>query len=150
MASTNFLSSDQEQHIIEAIRRAENQTSGEIRIHIEDEVSIDPLERAAYIFHELGMDQTDQQNGVLIYIASDDHKAAIYGGKGIHQQTEDNFWNSILSDLLSHFKHQEYVQGLEEAVHRVGKQLTNLFPPNSDDVNELTDEISYKENRKSN
>lgn len=150
MASTNFLSSAQEQKIIEAIRRAENQTSGEIRIHIENEVSVDPLERAAYIFHELGMDQTDQQNGVLIYIASDDHKAAIYGGQGIHQQIEDGFWGTILNDLMVHFKHEQYVQGLEETVRRVGKQLTNLFPPDTNDVNELTDEISYKENRQSN
>ena len=96
------------------------------------------------------MDETDQQNGVLIYIASDDHKAAIYGGKGIHQQAEDGFWDAILNDLLNHFKHQEYVQGLKEAVHRVGKKLTNLFPPDPDDINELTNEISYKENRKSN
>lgn len=143
MASKEFLTEKQEQRIIEAIREAEQQTSGEIRIHIEQSSEQDPLERAAYIFHELGMDQTQLQNGVLIYIADEDHQAAIYAGKGIHQQVEEDYWSSILNQLIAHFKKQEFEQGIQETVRRVGKKLADLFPSDGRDSNELSDEISY-------
>ena len=147
MGSAGFLTSRQEQQVTEAIRHAENRTSGEIRVHIEDSVSGDPLERAAYIFHELGMDETKQKNGVLIYIASDDHRAAIYGGEGIHRETGESFWSDILNDIIAHFKKQQYGAGLEQAVRRVGEKLAGLFPPDPDDINELPDDISYQDNR---
>lgn len=143
MASKEFLTEKQEQRIIEAIREAEQQTSGEIRIHIEQSSEQDSLERAAYIFHELGMDQTQLQNGVLIYIADEDHQAAIYAGKGIHQQVEEDYWSSILNQLIAHFKKQEFEQGIRETVRRVGTKLADLFPSDGRDSNELSDEISY-------
>lgn len=143
MASEEFLSEKQEQRIIEAIREAEQRTSGEIRIHIEQSSDQEPLKRAAYIFHELGMDQTQLQNGVLIYIADGDHQAAIYAGKGIHEQVDDDYWSSILDQLIAHFKKQEFEQGIQETVNRVGQKLADLFPSDGRDPNELSDEISY-------
>ncbi|MDZ7715759.1 MAG: TPM domain-containing protein [Balneolaceae bacterium] len=147
MSSKNLLTPEQEQHIIAAIADAENQTSGEIRIHIEQHSKRDPLVRAARIFHELGMDQTELQNGVLIYIASEDHKAAVYAGKGIHKQVEDPFWNDVLEIILQHFKKEEFEQGIAEAVTKVGNKLKELFPYQRKGVNELSDEISYNDNK---
>jgi uncharacterized membrane protein len=144
MASNEFLTEAQEQQIIEAIRKAEKQTSGEIRIHIEDYCKREPLERAARIFHELGMDQTELQNGVLIYIASEDHKAAVYAGKGIHKQVEDGFWSGVLNILIEHFKKDAFEDGIEAAINRVGTKLSELFPYQRGDVNELSNEISYR------
>jgi uncharacterized membrane protein len=147
MPNKAFLTEQQEQRVVKAIARAENRTSGEVRVHIEHQCSIEPLERAAAVFHDLGMDETEQQNGVIIYIASDDHKAAIFAGKGIHEQVEDHFWNDVLQILLNHFKKGEYEIGIEEAVVKVGHKLQELYPYQRGDVNELPDEISYNENQ---
>jgi len=143
MASNELLTDEQEEQVIAAIREAETKTSGEIRVHIEEECKREPLERAARIFHELGMDQTELQNGVLIYVASADKKAAVYAGKGIHKQVEDDFWNDVLQQLLAHFKEEKYEQGLVEAVHMVAGKLEELFPYQKGDTNELTNNISY-------
>lgn len=147
MSSDLYLTEEQEQHIIDAIAGAERQTSGEIRIHIEARSKRDPLERAARIFHELGMDQTEQQNGVLIYIASEDHQVAVYAGKGIHKQVEEGFWNDVLNLILDYFKKADFEQGIAKAVEKVGDKLKALYPYRKDDVNELSDEISYHDNR---
>lgn len=147
MSSDLYLSEEQEQHIIDAIGEAEKRTSGEIRVHIEAECKRDPLVRAARIFHELGMDQTERQNGILIYIASEDHKVAVYAGKGIHKQVEEGFWQDVLNLLVDHFKSDEFEQGIARAVSMAGNKLEELYPYRAGDVNELTDEISYRDNR---
>lgn len=146
MSIEGFLTDEQEQRIIRAIADAENKTSAEVRVHIEQRCSKDPLVRAARIFHELGMDETQRQNGVLIYIATEDHKAAVYAGKGIHKQVEDGFWSDVLKTILDHFKREEYETGITEAVKRVGGKLKELFPYKKGDQNELSDEISYHDN----
>ncbi|MDR8393552.1 TPM domain-containing protein [Aliifodinibius sp. S!AR15-10] len=146
MSSDLYLTDEQEQHIIEAIAAAENWTSGEIRVHIESTCDAEPLVRAARVFHELGMDETELQNGVLIYIAADDHKVAVYAGKGIHKEVEDGFWDGVLNLLLDHFRKDEFEQGIANAVTRVGSKLKDLYPYQRGDVNELSDEISYHDN----
>ena len=147
MPDTSFLSEEQEQQIIQAIARAEKRTSGEIRVHIEHHCENEALERALGLFHDLGMDKTEQQNGVLIYIASEDHKAAVYAGKGIHEQVEDHFWNDVLQILLTHFKNGKFEEGIVEVVNKVGLKLTEMFPYRRGDVNELSNEISYNKNQ---
>lgn len=146
MSTNGFLTEKKEQRIIKAIAEAENKTSGEVRVHIEHRSKRDPLERAARIFHELGMDETELQNGVLIYIASEDQKAAVYAGKGIHTQVEEGFWSDVLNILLEHFKKEEFEMGIVEAVNKVGNKLKELYPYQSGDINELTNEISYYKN----
>lgn len=144
--ASDLLTDTQEQRIIKQIRLAEKETSGEIRVHIENRCEGESLEQAARIFHDLGMDETEQQNGVLIYIASDDHKAAVYAGKGIHRQVEDHFWKDVLQILLNHFKNEEYEEGIAAAVRKVGEKLSELYPYQRGDVNELSNEISYHDN----
>jgi len=146
METTPFLSQNQEQEVVNAISKAEEQTSGEIRIHIEHEAPEDPLKRAAQLFQELGMSNTKRLNGVLIYIATDDKQATIYGGEGIHQKIEDGFWDDIIAELITHFKDQQFKNGLINTIRRVGVQLAHFFPPDSQDTNELSDEISYNKN----
>lgn len=149
MASNDFLTEEQEKRVTEAIRKVENQTSGEVRVHIEHNCSREPLDRAARIFHELGMDQTELQNGVLIYIASEDHKAAVYAGRGIHKQVEEGFWSDVLNLLIEHFKKDAFEEGIEAAVKKVGDKLEELFPYQRGDTNELSNEISYHDNQDS-
>lgn len=149
MADKSFLTKKQEQRVVDAIVRAENKTSGEVRIHLEDECEEEPLKRAARVFHKLGMSQTKLQNGVVIYIAVEDRKAAVFGGKGIHNRVEDNYWSDVLNIILIHFKKGDYEQGLVQAIDTVGDKLKEFFPVGADDVNELTDEISYGNSNKS-
>lgn len=147
MPARQFLTEKEEQQIIDAIAKAEEKTSGEIRIHIEHHCERDPLERASEIFHELGMDETQFQNGVLIYVATEDHKVAVYAGKGIHKQVNEGFWDDVLALIIQHFKKDAFEKGIEEAVHKVGHKLTEQFPyRQKGDINELTDEISYNKN----
>lgn len=148
MPARQFLTKDEEQQIVEAINTAEQKTSGEVRVHIEHHCDGDGLDRASYVFHDLGMDETKLQNGVLIYIATKDHKAAIYAGKGIHHKVEDDFWNDVLKILIDHFKKEEYEEGIEEAVHKVGQKLEELFPYHQKgDLDELSNDISFHDNK---
>jgi len=148
MPSRQFLSEQEEQQIVEAINTTEQKTSGEIRIHLEHHCEGDALDRADQVFHNLGMDETKLQNGVLIYVATEDHKAAVYAGKGIHREVEEGFWDDVLQILISHFKQEEFEQGIEEAVHKVGNKLEELFPYHQKgDFDELSNEISFRDNK---
>lgn len=137
-----FLSADEEQDIIKAIRIAEQNTSGEIRIHIENSSKLDAIERAMEVFHYLKMDNTKQQNGVLIYVAVEDKSFVIYGDKGINNVVPLGFWESTKDVIQSHFKEGDFKQGLIEGVLKAGQQLEKHFPWFHGDQNELTDDIS--------
>lgn len=137
-----FLTDDEEKQIIEAIRIAEKNTSGEIRVHIEKTSKIDVYERAMEVFHLLKMDNTKLQNGVLIYVAVEDRNFVIFGDEGINQVVSDNFWDSTKDIMQSHFKKGEFKQGLIEGILKAGKQLEKFFPWETGDKNELPNEIS--------
>ena len=137
-----FLSAEEEQEIIKAIRTSEQNTSGEIRIHIEKSSNMDAFERAMEVFHYLKMDNTKQQNGVLIYVAVEDKTFVIYGDKGINNVVPSGFWDSTKDVMQSHFKDGNFKQGLIDGVLKAGKQLEIHFPWIHGDHNELPDDIS--------
>ncbi|WP_053970203.1 TPM domain-containing protein [Mangrovimonas sp. ST2L15] len=138
----DFLTSEEEQEIIEAIRIAEKNTSGEIRVHIEREAKKDTFERALEVFHLLKMDNTKQQNGVLIYVAVDDHSFVIYGDKGINEVVEHDFWETTKNAIQAQFKKGHFKQGLIDGILKAGKELESFFPWDANDINELPDDIS--------
>lgn len=138
----DFLTAEEEQEIIAAIREAELLTSGEIRIHIERTSKIDAFDRAMELFHLLKMDNTKLQNGVLIYVAVEDKTFVIYGDKGINDVVGTEFWNSTKDIMQLHFKKGEFKQGLIEGVKKAGEQLQIHFPWQHGDVNELPNSIS--------
>ena len=133
----------EEEQIRQAIEAAEKNTSGEIRLSVEKHCKEDPLDRAANYFHKIGMDKTALRNGVLIYIAIEDHKFAIIGDSGINQVVPDDFWDTTKEAMLSHFKAGNIVQGLITGINMAGEKLKQFFPYNDDDKNELSDDISY-------
>ena len=141
----DFLTKDEEAEIVEAIRLAEKNTSGEIRVHLEKQTSIAPIERAVEVFHELGMDATQLRNGVIIYVAVKSKQFAIYGDKGINEKVADDFWNCTKDIMLDHFKNGKNKQALVDGIHNAGEQLKKYFPFESDDTNELSNEISKGE-----
>lgn len=129
--------------ITRAITDAEQNTSGEIRVHIESHCKEDVLDHAAYIFSMLNMHKTRLRNGVLFYLAFKDHKFAIIGDKGINQVVPENFWEDIKMHMRAKFKEGNYTQGLEEGIRMAGEQLKKHFPYQSDNVNELRNDISF-------
>jgi len=138
----DFLTAEDEGEIIEAIRIAENNTSGEIRIHLEKTTEIDPFDRAAEVFDMLHMNNTKQSNGVLIYVAVEDRTLVILGDSGINDVVEADFWESTKDTIISHFKDGNTKQGLVEGILKAGEQLKKHFPYQKDDKNELPDSIS--------
>lgn len=138
----NFLTEYQEQQIIEAIKTAEKNTSGEIRVHIEKSTEKPPMERALEVFYSLKMDTTKLRNGVLLYIAVESKALAILGDEGINKCVPDNFWESEKELMLSHFSKGEFTEGIELAILEVGEKLKEFFPYQSNDTNELSNEIS--------
>lgn len=128
MKFEDFLSPEQEKLIADAIEKAETGTTGEIRVHIERRCKEDPLHRAISLFGELGMHETKQKNGVLIYISMMDQKLAIYGDEGIHSIVGDEFWDEDIKIMVIHFKKRNYADGIIEVVARVGSKLAEHFP----------------------
>ena len=137
-----FLTKEEEQEIIAAIRIAEKNTSGEIRIHIEATSDKDPYERSLEVFHLLKMNNTKDENAVLIYVAVNDKKFVIYGDKGINKVVPENFWNSTKDVMQSHFKNGNFKQGIVDGILKAGEELQAHFPWQIDDENELSNEIS--------
>ncbi|OBX22692.1 MULTISPECIES: TPM domain-containing protein [Bizionia] len=137
-----FLTADEEQAIIAAIREAEKNTSGEIRVHLEKTSKIDVFDRAMEVFHYLKMDNTKQQNGVLIYVAVEDRNFVIFGDKGINDVVSDDFWDSTRNAIQTQFKQGNFKQGLVDGILKAGNALEHHFPWGHNDKNELPDTIS--------
>jgi uncharacterized membrane protein len=146
MSVENFFTQEEKKQITDAISQAELNTSGEIRLHMEGKCSIDVLDRAAYIFEKLEMHKTEQRNGVLFYLAVHDHKFAILGDGGINKVVPEHFWDEIKETMLGYFKEGKFTDGLSKGILMAGEQLKANFPFHKDDVNELSDEISFNKN----
>lgn len=138
----DFLSKAEEQEIVEAIRVAEKNTSGEIRVHLEKTTSMAAIERAVEVFNLLEMYATKDANGVLIYVAVKDKQFAICGDKGINEKVGADFWNSTKDTIANHFKNGNFKQGLVDGILKAGEQLKHHFPYQDDDTDELSNEIS--------
>ena len=143
MIAANFFSKEEKEKLREAVQSAETSTSGEIRVHIDNHCKEDVLDRAAWWFAKLEMHKTEQRNGVLFYLAVKDQKFAILGDAGINSVTPDDFWDTIKEQMLEHFKEGEFADGLSKGIHLAGEALQSHFPYQDDDVNELSDEISF-------
>ncbi|MCC7050542.1 MAG: TPM domain-containing protein [Bacteroidia bacterium] len=140
------VSKQDQQLIINAIREAENNTSGEIRVHIEKNCKQEVIKQAAFVFEKLGMTNTQQRNGVLIYIAVKDKHFAIIGDKGINEAVPDGFWNNVCDVMKEHLAKGQITQAIITGVLLAGEQLKTFFPHQQNDKNELSDQISFGEN----
>lgn len=138
----DFLTAEEEQAVIDAIRDAEATTSGEIRVHLEKHSDIQALERSKELFHLLKMDNTKEENGVLIYVAVDDHQLAIIGDRGLNSQVPFDFWETTKDKMISQFGKGQFQEGLIAGVQCAGEKLAQFFPWQHGDTNELSDEIS--------
>ncbi len=138
-----FILKSDEERIMSAIREAETNTSGEIRVHVQPRCKGEPMAVAKKVFERLGMTRTEQRNGVLFFVAHKDHKFTILGDKGIDEVVPDDFWDSIVKVVTDCFSDERIADGLCDGITKAGVALKEYFPYQSDDVNELNDEISY-------
>lgn len=129
--------------IRKAVSEAELLTSGEIRVYIEDESRGDVLDRAVFVFEQLGMHKTALRNGVLIYLAVQDHRFAIIGDAGIHEKVGHDFWDTVKEEMGNHFRSGRFAEGIVLGVTRAGEKLQHFFPRKKGDVNELPDDMIF-------
>lgn len=129
--------------MVAAIKAAELQTSGEIRVHIDKSCKGNAVRKAIKVFRWLKMNKTDARNGVLIYLAVAENQFAIIGDEGINAVVPSGFWDSTRDAMQGHFKQGRFADGLAHGIREAGEQLRAHFPYQSDDVNELPDEISF-------
>jgi uncharacterized membrane protein len=140
-----FFSHDEQERIVNAIREAEQQTSGEIRVYTESRCRfVDPLDRASEIFLGLKMDQTKDRNGVLVYVAMKDKQFAVLADQGIHGKVGQTFWNQEVSVMTTHFKKERPAEAIEAVVTDIGQALRTHFPyDRTNDKNELPDDMVF-------
>ncbi|MDO9339611.1 MAG: TPM domain-containing protein [Bacteroidales bacterium] len=143
MKASSFFTKEQQAQILASVKEAEKETSGEIKVHIETSFTGDVLDRASWVFKKLGMHKTTERNGVLFYLAVSNRKFAIIGDAGINAKVPAGFWDEISTLLQKNFREGKFTEGLAEGIMLAGKQLKTHFPYSKDDVNELSDEISF-------
>lgn len=148
MEAYKAISESQLAEIKSAIGAAEKRTSGEIRVFIEDAAEDGPLDRAAFLFSQIGMDKTELKNGVLIYVAYVDKKFCIIGDAGINVKVGSAFWDQIKEKMVAHFKSGNIAQGLMDAIKDSGEALALHFPYLTGDRNELPDDIIFGDGKK--
>jgi len=141
--ASKFFTPEEKTGIMGAIKEAELNTSGEIRVHIEGGTKENILDRAAFIFEKLKIHKTELRNGVLFYFAINNHQFAILGDAGINLKVPENFWEENKNSMQELFKEGKFAEGLISGVKKAGEQLKTHFPYQSDDINELSDEISF-------
>ncbi|MFN5423550.1 MAG: TPM domain-containing protein, partial [bacterium] len=130
--------------MVQAIRFAEKQTSGEIRLFIESRCKfINPVDRAIELFSELKMYNTQDRNGVIIYIAMKDRQLAIYGDEGIHKRLGQEFWLNEVNKIIEEFHEQHFLDGILKIIADIGEALKTHFPYDKADNNELEDGIVF-------
>ena len=139
-----FLDAAERQRVAQAIAEAERRTSGEVRVHLDEHIEDDVLDHAAFVFEELGMHRTKDRNGVLIYVSTGDRKVAVVGDTGINERVPAGFWTDVVGVLKLHFAAGRRAEGLCEAVGMVGEKLKALHPYQSDDRDELSNEVSMR------
>jgi len=143
MKASSFFTKDQQAKILASVKEAELATSGEVKIHIETFCPEDVLDRATWVFRKLRMHNTAERNGVLFYLAVSDRKYAIIGDAGINAKVPEGFWDEVSEVLRKNFQEGRFTEGLSEGIVLAGKQLKTHFPYRKDDINELSDEISF-------
>jgi uncharacterized membrane protein len=140
---SDYISVEDEKELVEAIKRGEKETSGEIRVHIELDCSkTDPYQRALDVFEWLEMHKTELSNGILIYLAIQDHKVVVCGDKGINDIVGKSYWEETIALMVSYFKVEKYKEGLIKGIEELSLKLKTYFPYQKGDSDELSNEIS--------
>ena len=140
----SFLNEKEVKDLASIISEAELLTSGEIRLHLEENCNIDTQARALEVFYSLNMGNTKLKNAVLIYISYGDQKFAICGDEGIHENVSNRFWKSLRNSLRRSFEKKDFFKGISITIMECGRQLRTYFPYQHDDINELDNHVTFE------
>lgn len=143
MGVQDFFTREQMELVKASIAKAEEHNTGEIRLHVEGNCDGDAVERAVKVFHRLHMDKTKHRNAVLFYLAINHKKLAVVGDEGLHKKVSEEFWNTVKDHILTKFKQNNYVEGLNEGITMAGDMLKKYFPNKGENLNQLSDDISF-------
>lgn len=140
---SNFLTDYQMASLVEAIKTAEDHSTGEIRIHIDSTTEGNNAEIAFEVFKKLCKDQTAERNAVLFHVNFEQHYLTIIGDAGIHAKVHQNFWDQLHDKITQEFAKGNYFEGLKNAVLETGLELKKHFPITGKNHNELPNEITF-------
>jgi uncharacterized membrane protein len=143
MALADFIPSEGQRRIADAITAAERHTTGEICVHVTPRCRGDVMKRATRTFNRLHLYTTKRRNAVLIFVAYDARKFAILGDTGINDVVPQGFWDGEVEELGRYLKAGRPVDGLCEIIARIGERLSEYFPGERDDENELSNEVTF-------
>jgi uncharacterized membrane protein len=143
MALADFIPSDGQRRIADAITAAERHTTGEICVHVTPRCRGNVVKRATRTFDRLHLYTTKRRNAVLIFIAYEDRKFAILGDTAINDAVPQGFWDGEVEELGRYLKAGRPVDGLCDIIARIGERLSEFFPGERDDENELSNEVSF-------
>ena len=143
MALADFIPSEGQRRIADAITAAERHTTGEICVHVTPRCRGNVMKRAVKTFNRLHLYTTKRRNAVLIFIAYEDRKLAILGDTAIHEAVPEGFWDGEVEELTNYLKAGRPVDGLCAIIARMGERLSEYFPGERDDENELSNEVTF-------
>ena len=143
MALADFIPNEGQRRIADAITAAERHTTGEICVHVTPRCRGNVMKRAVKTFNRLHLYTTKRRNAVLIFIAYDDRKLAILGDTAINEAVPEGFWDGEVEELTNYLKAGRPVDGLCAIIARMGERLSEYFPGERDDENELSNEVTF-------
>ena len=140
-----FFTDEEKQSIIDAVRNAEQRTSGEVRVFVESRCRyVNAIDRAVEIFENLQMQKTALRNATLVYVATKDKQLAVFGDEGIHQKVGNEYWANEVMKMIHAFNRDNIAEGISRCVLNIGEALATHFPyDKSTDKNELPDDIVF-------
>lgn len=145
MNHKTILSEGEKSRLVDTIKRVEETTIAEIKIHIDNHCKEEVLAKAATVFTKLGMDKTKNKTGVLIYVACQDRKMAILADSAIHQKVKANYWDDLVAQCINFMKQEKYFEGLTHVLQSIEKDLSSHFPSSiqSENPNEISNDLSF-------
>jgi uncharacterized membrane protein len=140
-----FFTPEEKQTIVEAVQKAEQRTSGEVRVFVEGRCRyVNAIDRAIEIFENLQMHKTELRNAVLVYVAVKDRQLAVFGDEGIHKKVGDEYWANEVVKMINAFNRNNIAEGICRCVKDIGETLCANFPYDKNtDKNELPDDIVF-------
>jgi len=140
-----FFTDEEKQTIVDAVRIAEQRTSGEVRVFVESRCRyVNAIDRAVEIFENLQMQNTELRNATLVYVAIKDRQLAVFGDEGIHQKVGNEYWANEVMKMIHAFNRDNIAEGIRQCVLNIGEALAMHFPyDRGTDKNELPDDIVF-------
>lgn len=132
--------------IEEAIRNSEKKHAGEIRFVVEAKLSLQsiragqsPRARAVELFSHLGVWDTEENNGVLIYVLLADRDVEIVADRGLNKMILPTEWEAVCRSMETHFREGRFESGSLAGIEGVTRLLSLHFPSKGHNPNELPD-----------